>query len=203
MKPILFFYGSSHAKKLCFNARSLNKITNIYDIQECTKSGATINTLPFPNIQHLQSSDILVIQISGNSLFKRDIMFSNEKGKRTIHLKSFCPQEPEKIARENHILRSHLCTVNCKVLLIDNLYRHLFCCQTHFDKRILYYQKKQNSLFKTFFSELRNVTVINHLKYLGKTSTWLNKNTNLRKLTIDSVHLKAQYYRRILIKILF
>ena len=179
MKPVLFFYCSSHAKRLCSQAKLLTKITQQYTVQEFTKSGATVMTLSFPNLQHLTNNDILLVQISGNSLFKRNIEFQNINGKRIIHLKSFCPQDQATITQETKLLKEHLRSLTCKIYVIDQIYRHLYCCSKHFDNRIYRFQKRQNTILSCQFKDITNVRVINHLKFLNRSKNWLTSYPNV------------------------
>jgi hypothetical protein len=205
----MHFYGASHAKRLFMEGSKINSISTKYQMFNHCLPGSTILTNPFPNFNHLTSSDVLIIQITGNNLFQKDISFEKTSKGKIIHLNSFCPREQSFIDKENQRLKGKLENLlktpdkAPKVYLIDAIYRHLHCCKKHFDKRILHFQQKQNSIFRKLFKDLSpSLIVLNHLKCIKRKSRLLKRQHQLQKLTVDSVHLKRIHYRQILEKIL-
>ena len=111
----VYVLGSSHAFRILKAVTRNKQITDTFLVSGTVKPGAKLADLNFP-IQKLASfneSDILLIQLFGNELIKRNIKVENKNGKRTIHLTAFEP-EPAWRSRE-HITGSKNCWSHCGV----------------------------------------------------------------------------------------
>ena len=188
--------GSSHACRILEAVTQNVELTKTFSISGTVKPGAKLADLKFPS-QYLASfkeSDILLIQLFGNELIKRNIIVERKNGKKIIHLTAFEPEPAWKIQRACTRLKELLEPLQCRIFIIDNPLRHIRCCRKHRKnlKGLHSYLEKQNRLLARFFQGFS--TVLNHKKYLGMSR---RKTGNLKvylKLFSDSVHFKRNVY---------
>ena len=154
MKPKLIFFGSSHAKRLVLCAQRLNEK---YEIVDFSKPGARIGDLIVPNFELFTELDTVFVQVFGNSTFYKNIRITKEGNNRVIHLLKFNPRPIKELEAEYDYLLELVKKAKCKIVVIDNILRHISCCTQHYDKRIfslskmakqknerLFYQRKEN-----------------------------------------------------------
>lgn len=197
MKDNLIFWGGSHAKRLVFKAKEL-KLNEKYNILDFTKPGARIKETLTPNFGIYKETDTCFIQIFGNSAFKKNIKTTRDNNKKIIHLTKFEPQNSQVLRSEYEYLLEKVKNAKCKIVLIDNFYRHLFCCEEHHDQRTAPYQRKLNIEMKKFFEDYPRIIFIEHLKYLNFSNRFLKNTRNYSKLLPDTVHFKPPIYTTLL-----
>lgn len=204
MRPTLFIIGSSHAANLRNFIVQNTAIVQKFNIKAIVKRGAVFYDLYHRLPHHIGKDDIIIFQCLGNGLFKkwlkpgvRNVKLDYSTGKKIIHLREFLPSEPNEIRLEWEMAREFLSNVPCKVLLIDNPLRHLFCCKEHFDHRIAKYQILQNKKLATFFQNCSNVQVIRHQNLINFRRKILKNYKILSSITPDSVHFSDDIYRSI------
>ena len=186
--------GSSHACRILGAFTQTMELTKIFSISGTVKPGAKLADLNFPS-QYLASfkeSDVLLIQLFGNELIKKNIIVERKNGKKIIHWTAFEPEPAWKIQRAYTRLKELLEPLRCRIFIIDNPLRHIRCCREH--RRQLkglhcYLEKQNRTLAQSFGSK-----VLNHKKYLGIESKKARKLKNYLKLFSDSVHFKENVY---------
>lgn len=200
-KPKMFIYGSSHAKRLADAAGKNKEITDIFEIVAYTKPGSSVTTYPLPPLVATEQ-DILVIQNFGNSLFNSPVKleYVNMGWDKIFHLLQYRTQYPQVIKREYEILANSLKNLKCRIYLLDNPIRYSNCCKNHHDPRIVPYQKKQNVILKTFFTEnVPKIIVLDHTRMMNtRTHNWLKNSWNYKSIIIDQVHLYKHCYEEII-----
>ena len=159
--------GSSHACRILEAVTQNVELTKTFLISGTVKPGAKLADLKFPS-QYLASfkeSDILLIQLFGNELIKRNITVERKNGKKIIHLTAFEPEPAWKIQRACTRLKELLEPLQCRIFIIDNPLRHIRCCRKHRKglKGLHCYLENQNRLLARCFGS----KVLNHKKYLG------------------------------------
>jgi len=85
-------------------------------------------------------------------------------------------------------LRERLSDKNCKIIVIDNFYRH-FCCDAHKHKGWLRYQTKIKKNIQKFFKN-SSVKVVDHRLLLENPRIIKRNHLEYRKLQCDSVHFR-------------
>ena len=67
----LIFIGSSHAKRLCWEAYYIETITKFYNIVVFSHPGSLFENLVWPECSTLTKDDIIVFQSFENNLMQR------------------------------------------------------------------------------------------------------------------------------------
>jgi lysophospholipase L1-like esterase len=178
--------GASHAKKLHAAILKNKEFVKTYEVLSAVTPGAISSQLYFPNIlSEFEEGDVLIIIGFGNDVFVKHLLFTRP----TIHLTQFEPTATQELEKRWALVKSKLKKLTCQVKIIDNIYRHLYCCENHIHRGIAKYQKDTNTQLRTFFGEQS----INHLSLLDKSRS-LRKAAVYSNLLIDSVHFKPEYY---------
>ena len=60
---------------------------------------------------------------------KRHTNVTWNNGVKTIHMFKFEPVKKEELLSILEMLNKKMQTLKCKVIILDNLIRHLFCCK--------------------------------------------------------------------------
>ena len=87
----LHIFGSSHAARILKAVNRNKKLTDTFLVSGTVRPGAKLSDLNFPTqkLAGFTNSDILVIQLFGNELIKRNIKIEYKNGRKTIHLTAF------------------------------------------------------------------------------------------------------------------
>ena len=190
----LHVLGSSHAARILKAVTKNKYLTDTFSVSGTVKPGAKLSDLKFPTqmLATFNETDVLIIQLFGNELIKRNIKIDYKKGQKTIHLTAFVPEPAWKILRAYSRLKELLEPLRCRIFILDNPLRHIRCCKKH-KKRLKglhrFLEKQNRALAQSFGSR-----VLNHKKYLGMPSKKAYKLKNYLKLFSDSVHFKDNVY---------
>ena len=190
----LHVFGSSHAGRILKAVARNKQITDTFLVSGTVKPGAKLTDLIFlvKKLASFNESDILLIQVFGNELIKRNIRIDYKKGQKTIHLTAFEPEPSWKIQKAYSRLKELLEPLRCRIFILDNPLRHIRCCMKHRKsiKGLHSYLEKQNRILAQGFGS----KVLNHKRYLGMASKKACKLKNYLKLFSDSVHFKENVY---------
>ena len=76
-----------------------DNIRQNFSVTGTVRPGAKFNNLVFPSklLNSFVESDVLLIQVFGNELLKRNVYVSHHNGNKTIHLTAFEPEPAWKI----------------------------------------------------------------------------------------------------------
>ena len=202
-KPSLIFYGSSHSKRMVRWAKLSTELKQKYTIVDFSKPGCRIGTSLIPKFRKLKQNDVVIINIFGNSVFKKSGVVLEKKGiQKTFHLTSFCPTDPKVLESEFHLLLEATRGAVCKIFMLTNIIRHVHCCSLHQHKRIVPHQKLVNKKIQEFFHLQGNITVLDHWNFLGISKRTLRNNYKYSLLLPDTVHFKDELYRVMLSNII-
>ena len=129
----LHVFGSSHAARILKAVVRNKQITDTFLVSGTVKPGAKLSDLNFPaqKLASFNESDILIIQVFGNELIKRNIKIDYKNGLKTIHLTAFVPEPAWKIQRAYSRLKELLEPLRCRIFILDNPLRHIRCCMKH------------------------------------------------------------------------
>jgi stalled ribosome alternative rescue factor ArfA len=181
----IILVGASHGWRLF---RSLKRIPGYgitFTVTCLCVRGAKFADLNWP--QTVKESDFLVVIPFGNDVTNRkNIKFDRETG--IIHLVKFVPHEKEHWKFLFTKLQQKLSDKNCKILVIDNFYRHL-CCDTHRHKGWLSYQTQINKELREQFKDSQ-IKVVDHRYLLSNPRICKANVLEYRKLQGDSVHFR-------------
>ena len=80
----LHIFGSSHAARILQAALNNDNIRQNFSVTGTVRPGAKFNNLVFPSklLNSFVESDVLLIQVFGNELLKRNVYVSHHNGKR-------------------------------------------------------------------------------------------------------------------------
>jgi hypothetical protein len=183
-KPKCLIFGASHAKKFYEASLENQLFSNSYEILGSFKSGAKSTQLIIPEIvKTFEEQDIIIVLAFGNDIFEKNILIT--KNPFTIHLTQFIPVSPVDLKEACTKFEKQLIGLKCKIKIIDNIYRHLNCC----DMGIAKYQKDSNTLIRDHFGKKS----INHL-YLLEDPKNKRKASVYANLLVDSVHFRREFY---------
>ena len=190
----LHVFGSSHAARILKAVTRNKQLTDTFLVSGTVRPGAKLSDLNFPTqkLADFNESDILIIQVFGNELIKRNIKIDYKNGQKTIHLTAFVPEPAWKIQEAYSQLKELLEPLRCRIFILDNPLRHIRCCMKHRKsiKGLHSFLEKQNHILAQSFGS----KVLNHKKYLGMPSKRAYKLKNYLKLFSDSVHFKDNVY---------
>ena len=193
MKNNLFVCGGSHAVRLAKAFEKNADILKIFTVISLAKSGQISTDISLP--PRVEKGDLVFIQTFGNELFKKHISIEKLGNKKTIHLTKVHPTAPKDFSKIYGVLKKKLEPLDCKKIILDNIYRHICCCTKHKNPLIITYQRKQNKELRKFFSSTdRPDVVIDHRKFLGLNVRKLRDSVFYEKVLVDSVHLKQHFY---------
>ncbi len=191
-KQKLVILGSSHAKRLYHACKDNQEITAKYQVIGNVQSGATWQTFRFNDemLKQLKEEDTLVVQFLGNDLLKRRIDITPNP--RVIHLTRFVPQPDSYMSIIRNKLKDKLSTLKCRILIIDDPYRHINCCEEHIYTGLFKYFSQRNAELKRVFDEYR---VIDHRSLMSLPFKKLKCIAYYSSLLEDSVHFKPVIYQ--------
>ena len=134
----------------------------------------------------------------GNDLFNRNIQITRQP-KKVIHLTKFDPKSEEHLLNLCKQLKNRIATYKCKVLILDNIYRHIDCCSSHRYPGVVKYQKRTNNLIRAFFGP----QALNHIHFLGVIYKKVKHPHGYSTILLcDSVHMYPVYYQAMAGKLL-
>jgi len=191
----LLIVGASHGQRLYEALTTLPGYGTAFTAVNYCKRGKRFCDLEWP--LSVEKSDIVIIIPFGNDLTPRANV-SYCRTDRVIHLLKFVPFSSDHWEKLYSSLQKRLDSLDCKKVLIDNIYRHL-CCDTHRFSGWLTYQKQLNKQLKARFSSL-SCFVIDHRRLLPLSYNQSKSVLAHRKLQTDSVHFRD--YRPIAEKLL-
>jgi hypothetical protein len=176
-------------------SNSSNKF-RVFDYSKPGKNFSELMPLP-PPIFELEKDDFLILNIFGNDWLEKHI--SIDKNPKLIHLTKIRERPLSYFLPLFKILKKQIVQLNCKVIIIDNILRHIVrCCQEHDAvPRSFAKQAKLNKFIFEYFSKVPNCVVVPHLKFLGKRHKWINNMYNYSTILADQVHLLPQYYKKL------
>lgn len=191
-KPKLVILGASHAKRLLEACKNNEEINSKFQVIGNVQSGATWQTLKYKEemLKQLKEEDTLVVQFLGNDLLVRNILITPNP--KIIHLTKFVPRPDSYVSAVRCLFKEKLATLKCKILIIDDPYRHLFCCESHVYKGLVQYFAKRNAELKQVFSEYQ---VIDHRNLMDLPFKKLKCIWYYSKLLEDTVHFKPVIYQ--------
>ena len=193
----LIFIGSSHAKRLCWEAYYIETITKFYNIVDFSRPGSLFENLVWPECSTLTKDDIIVFQSFENNLMQRHTY----KDWVISHLTKFVPNKLSYLEKIFSQLLDNISVYPCKIYIFDNIYRHLQCCKNHHYKGLIRFQKRANFLLqKTIESRsCHNVRYLDHRQYLGINFRKIWKMSLYKNiLQKDGVHLFSHFYNRMM-----
>jgi stalled ribosome alternative rescue factor ArfA len=181
----IILVGASHGWRLFRSLKQISGYGITFTVTCLCVRGAKFADLHWP--QTVKENDFLVVIPFGNDVINRkNINFDRKTG--IIHLVKFVPYEKEHWKTLFTKLQEKLSDKNCKILVIDNFYRH-FCCDTHRHKGWLSYQTQVNKKLREQFKG-SEIKVIDH-RYLLNDPRIVKANVlEYRKLQGDSVHFR-------------
>jgi hypothetical protein len=188
--------GSSHAKRLFLNLKDHRLLRKKYYILNETIPGSTFEKTKFPEyLFKLKKDDIVILQLFGNDWLKKHIQITTEGRKKWFHLTKFEPVEVETVMNMYKILSKILEKLKCRVLMIDNIFRHLDCCEKHQFQEVGPLWSEGNKALQICFKKFKNVTYIDHRKLLGFPKRRIKVFPFYKTLLVDGVHLKPKLYK--------
>ncbi len=183
-----------------YQAALRNKnIKNRFENDAYVKPGATFSQLHIPlnRLKSLNEQDVAIFQLFGNDLFEKHIKIDRIP-KKIIHLTEFRPIN-KLILRDRFLaLKALLHELRCKIIVIDNPFRHLICCGKHRYSGLIKHVKQANSLLKETLTEY---LVLDHNKLLGVSTNRIKRPTEYQVLLSDSVHFHSRYYDAIVVNV--
>lgn len=201
MRPRLIIIGASHAARLVKALKNpkLQDIEDHYDVFEITKPGSNIQDLipDLPDPTFLRKSDIVIAQLFGNSLFEKHLKVERfQGGQKLFHLTKVVFRPVEKLEKEWCIARKYFDKCPARVLLIDNPYRHISCCEKHERGGLIpIFQKKMNKELTRYF-QTPNITVLDH-RHLSQFTRYVRRyHQQYRSHQPDAVHFVPQVYHK-------
>ena len=198
---MLIFIGSSHAKRLCWEAYCIEKITKFYDIVDFSRPGSLFENLVWPEHSTLTKNDIIVFQSFGNNLMQRHTVQCTYKDGGILQLIKFVPNKLPYLEKIFLQLLDKLSDYPCKIYIFDNIYRHIQCCKKHYYKGLIQFQRRANVLLqKTIETRfIHNVRYLDHRRFLGINFRKIWKMSLYKNiLQKDRVHLLTPFYNRIM-----
>lgn len=200
----LWVIGSSHANRLFTCLLTIPTLNLMYITKNITKNGSSFSSLLplLPDPFSFDRNDLVIVQVFGNSLFHR---FVNKRKNvvfkgRQICLKTFSPLSSEEIRNQWNLAAQFFGKLPCKILLIDNPFRHTIT-DGFLNKNVYIFQKRKNMELRNFFQTVDNVKVINHLTLLPYPRFWCKNWKNYGSLLGDSVHFHPNIYQKIALKL--
>lgn len=197
-KNKIVIIGSSHAKRIFYALKKKEEIRKHFFILNEAKSGSLYeqNTIP-SYVNKLTENDILILQLFGNDWLQKYIKCTRKDKARKFHLLKFEPVPQSKIMAKYAHLKEILSRLKCKVLFIDNVYRHLNCCSQHIHKEVWKFWTTKNKELSKYFTS-QNVKVLDHRKLLSR---FPRKNIVCKgfyvKQLVDDVHLRGYLYKNL------
>jgi len=189
-----YIMGSSHANKLYAQMQKIPHILETFEIINFSVKGATYDRIQYPNENHLQPDDVIILWAYGNDLMEKHVYREGSK----FHLRKFCPHSFSYLENAWEEAYRYFSTVPCQVFVIDMVKRFVNCCPLHIYPGIDEFQRKANVHLKTFFETLSTVKVLNHMSLLPYGRRKLQRTFFYNhQCIVDNVHLKSALYFRV------
>ena len=199
MKPKVLVLGASHATRIHTALIADNRANN-FKIINNTKPGSTLGSpstnklcINYDALANLSENDYVIVQFLGNDLLKKNIWIERYP-RKNIHLTKFEPKSENYLNNLRQTFKKILAITKAKVIIIDDIYRHVRCCKNHDFPGMIKFFTKQNKALKETFSEY---TVLDHRKLLGFNYHKIKNVTEYKKILVDSVHLRKAFYSKI------
>jgi stalled ribosome alternative rescue factor ArfA len=184
----IILVGASHGWRLFRALKRIPGYGTTFKVTCLCVRGAKFVDLFWP--QTVKESDFLVVIPFGNDLHPRKFVRFDGYLK-VFHLDKFVPYTEEYWNILFTKLHERLSDKNCKIIVIDNFYRH-FCCDAHKHKGCLRYQTKINKNIQKYF-ENSSVKVVDHVLLLENPRIIKRNHLEYRKLQCDSVHFRDYF----------
>jgi hypothetical protein len=199
-KKKIVVIGSSHAKRLFLNLKDHRLLHEKYYVLNETIPGSTFENTKFPAyLSKLKKDDFVILQLFGNDWLKKHIQITKEGKNKMFHLTKFEPVDVETVMNmllaDVKLLAKILKNLKCKILMIDNIFRHLECCEKHQFQEIGPLWSESNKALRLGFKDFKNVTCIDHRKLLGFPKKKIKVLPFYKTLLVDGVHLKPKLYK--------
>jgi hypothetical protein len=184
----IILVGASHGWRLFQALKRVPGYGITFKVTCLCVRGARFADLFWPQI--VKEDDFLVVIPFGNDLHARRFV-RLDKNLKVFHLDKFEPYP--KTYWDGLFARLHerLLGKNCKIIVIDNFYRHL-CCEKHRHKGWLAYQSKINKELRNQFKNT-SVRTVDHRLLLQNTRNCKLNASEYRKLQGDSVHFRDYF----------
>jgi hypothetical protein len=195
-KQKIVVIGSSHAKRLYLNLKDHRLLHEKYYVLNETIPGSTFEKTKFPAyLSKLKKDDIVILQLFGNDWLKKHIQITKEGKGKMFHLTKFDPIDVETVMNMYKLLAKIIKNLKCKILMVDNVFRHLECCEKHQFQEVGPLWSESNKALRSAFNDFTNVTCIDHRKLLGFPKRQIKVLSFYKKLLVDGVHLKPKLYK--------
>jgi hypothetical protein len=197
-KKKLVIVGSSHAKRMFLHLRENEEIRKEFFIFNETRSGSLYSSANIPKdfLISLKKDDVCIFQLFGNDLVEKHIKIRHEGQKRIFVLEKFVPVPQKKICVMYRHFYRFVEKLQCRVLIVDNVYRHLNECSNTTFQEITKWWTTQNKFLKQMFEfSSENVKVIDHRFLLGLSQQKIKSIRFYRRLLCNDVHLEPYYYK--------
>ena len=199
----LYICGHSHGKKIAKELFKGRDVLNAYWVLDLTIPSGKFEDLELPNLPELRHGDVVILFPFSNDLFKSGVSLKTDKRKnRIFHLTHFNPSSEEELLNKYKSLERRFEGTRARVYLFDTFYRHIRCCQKHYDRRILDFQVEQNYRLKAFFETSRYIEYVDHLEFLGPIPPRFQDFEAYNKITPDCVHFRPKIYQSIVKKLI-
>lgn len=190
-------WGGSHARRIqrCLYQKLEKQNYCIIDRTFPGLSLSNMSSFPRREVLTLNKDDILIIQVGGNDTFQKGEFKIPRKNSNIFHLDTFLPNSEEYLKNLYSSLSDVLHGLKCRILIIDNPNRHLFCCSKHAKyKNIMIIQAAANKILRSCLKE--SAQVLSHIKVFGISCKVKRRPKLYAKLQPDSVHFEPELYER-------
>ena len=198
MSNTLVLIGASHSKNLDRHLHIENYQVHRY-IFPGYSGKRIMKNIPWGMLETLNEKDVILLQVFGNDSFKPNTHEITYQPKKIIHLKEFQPEDFPKLEKVFLEYRNKLSSLRARVLIINNIPRHFYCCREHRFKGIIGIQSKINKLMLRVFSEPKcKIQVLKwNTVFLAKKDGKSFKASleQCKAIYDDKVHLKPEFYR--------
>ena len=198
----LYVIGSSHANKIHRLFERKTKFKEKFKIHNLTKPGACFENLFLPDPKIFRADDIIFFQLFGNDIMEKNIRIQKHNFIKTIHLEKFVPKPENEIAAKFESFKNYCAQINCTIIVLDLIPRHIHCCDIHRHRGLMAFQKAVNKKYIEMLKTLKNVSIIRFLYCTTNSYRWMKISANLKSIYTDSVHLKQSYYSLIVEQII-
>jgi len=193
------FLGASHATRLWKAAIQFiqeNKVERV-KLYNNTRPGASLlgknAPINYDLLASLTPNDFIIVQYTGNDLLEKRLLITHNP--KIFHITEFVPKSDNNVRRSRLLLKRILGISSAKVIIIDDVYRHLRCCTLHMYPGLVKYFAKRNKELKEFFPQYE---VLDHRRLLNVNFRKITTVHHYKDLLIDSVHLKPKHYLEII-----
>jgi hypothetical protein len=181
----IILVGASHGWRIYGSLKAASGYGITYTVTCLCVRGAKFSDLIWPKT--VQKDEILIVIPFGNDLIARKYV-KFDKRTRVIHLEKFIPYPKTYWEDLLEKLAAKVLDRSCRVLVIDNFYRH-FCCDAHRHKGWLSYQTSVNKKIREKFQNT-SIEIIDHRQLLDAPRFYKKNILEYRRLQQDSVHFR-------------